>query len=58
MTPSERLRMGTALWEAGDSVQRAAARLRNPDADETEIAYLIAVARFGVDLARKAYKRS
>ena len=57
MTPSERLNLGVALWEAGDSLQRAASRRNNPDAGEAEIAFRIAVTRFASELARKAYRR-
>lgn len=57
MTPSERLELGVALWRAGDSLQRAAIRRSHPQADETEILYRIAVARFGSELARKAYRK-
>jgi hypothetical protein len=58
MTPSERLGLGVALWEAGDSLQRAAIRQKNPHADEVEITFQIAVTRFGSELAKKAYRRS
>jgi len=58
MTPSERLSVGAALWQAGDSVQRAAVRLQHPHADEAEIAFRIAAARFGLELARKAYRKT
>jgi hypothetical protein len=57
MTPSERLTLGAALWEAGDSVQRAAARRQNPHVGEAEITFRIAVSRFGSELARKAYRK-
>lgn len=57
MTPSERLSLGVALWEAGDSLQRAAVRRKNPDADEADIAFQIAVSRFGSELAQKAYRK-
>ncbi len=56
MTPSERLRLGAMLWQTGDSVQRAAIRRSNPDADDFEIAFRLAVTRFGFELARKAYQ--
>lgn len=58
MTPSERLGLGVALWEAADSVQRAAARLKYPDADEDEITFRVAVTRFGSPLAEKVYRKS
>ncbi|HEX4770946.1 MAG TPA: hypothetical protein VH351_08965 [Bryobacteraceae bacterium] len=57
MTPSERISLGASLWVAGDSVQRAAARRDNPLATEAEIAFRIAVTRFGPELARKAYRK-
>jgi len=57
MTASERLDIGAALWAAGDSLQHAAARRMYPEADDAEITFRIAVARFGEDLARKAYGR-
>lgn len=57
MTPSERLNIGVALWEAGNSLQRAAIRRNHPDADEAEITFRIAETRFGAELARKAYRR-
>lgn len=58
MTPAERLRVGVSLWEAGDAQQKAQVRRRNPEADETEILFQIAVARFGAELARAAYKKT
>jgi hypothetical protein len=58
MTPSERIDIGVALCTAGDALQRAGLRHLYPDADEAEITYRVAVARFGEELARKAYKRS
>ncbi len=57
MTPSERVGLGSALWDMGDSIQRAAAKLKNPHAGEAEITFRVAVARFGLELARKAYRR-
>ena len=57
MTPSERIDIGVALWEAGDALQRAGVRHRYPDADEAEITYRVAVTRFGEELARKVYGR-
>ena len=57
MTPSERLNLGAALWAAGDSLQRSAARRMFPDADETEINFRIAVSRYGEELARRAYRK-
>ena len=58
MTPAERLRLGAALWEAAHSLQWAAARRRHPDADEDEIAFQVAVTRFGAELARAAYRKA
>jgi hypothetical protein len=58
MTPSERLSLGAALWQAGDSVQRAAVRRQHPQADEAEVAFRIAAARFGLELAQKAYRKT
>lgn len=57
MTASERLEVGVALWETGDSLQRAALRGANPNAEEAEITFQIAVFRFGLDLARKACRK-
>ena len=57
MTASERLGLGVALWISGDSLQRAALRRENLYADEAEITFRIAVSRFGLELARKAYRR-
>ena len=55
MTPTERLDIGAALWQAGDTLQRVAMRRKYPHADKTEISFRIAETRFGVELARKAY---
>jgi hypothetical protein len=57
MTPAQRLDLGAALWEAADALQRAAARHKNPHAHEAEIAFGLAVSRFGSELARKAYRK-
>ena len=57
MTPSERVAIGTALWQAGDGLQRAAARRQYPDADDEEITFQVAVTRFGAVLARQVYRR-
>lgn len=57
MHPSERVRIGVSLWETGNSLQRDALKRRYPDADVTEIAFHMAVARFGPDLARRAWRR-
>lgn len=57
MTPAQRVSLGVALWEAGDATQRAALRRRYPDADESEVLYRLAVSRFGIDVARKVYRR-
>jgi hypothetical protein len=58
MTPSERVRLGVALWEAGHSLQCAAARRKHPHADEAEIAFQVAATRFGEKLARAAYRKA
>jgi len=58
MTPPERVRLGTALWQAGHSLQWAAARRKYPDANDEELAFQIAVTRFGEELARAAFRRS
>ena len=57
MTPSERIKIAVDLWEAGHRVQIAGTRQMHPDADDAEIMFRIAVARFGPELARKAYRR-
>ena len=57
MTPAERINVALALWEAADSVQRAAMRQLYPNEDEEEINFRLAVTRFGEELARKAYRR-
>lgn len=57
MTPAERLRIGASLWEAAHSLQRAAVRRRIPEANDTEIAFEIAVARIGPDLARRIWRK-
>ncbi|MCC6264603.1 MAG: hypothetical protein IT169_13575 [Bryobacterales bacterium] len=57
MSPAERLAIGVALWRAGDSVQRSSIRRMYPEADDAEITFRIACARFGHELARKAYGR-
>jgi hypothetical protein len=57
MTPAERVRLGVALWEAAYSLQSAAIRRRKPDADEAEIAFEIAVSRFGSEVARRLMQR-
>jgi len=57
MTPSERVRIGAALWAAGDSLQRAATRRTYPNADNEEINFRIAVTRYGAELACRVYRR-
>jgi Rv0078B-related antitoxin len=57
MTPSQGLALGMALREAGDSLQRAAMRRKHPHADEAEITFLIAVTRFGPELAKKVHRK-
>jgi len=58
MTASERLRFAAQLWTAGDALQRASFRRENLYADEADITFRIAVSRFGLDLARKVYRKS
>lgn len=58
LTPAERVRIGVDLWRAAWSLQRAAILHRNPAADEAEIAFQIAVSRFGPELARAAFRRN
>jgi hypothetical protein len=58
MSPAERVRIGVELWIAGDRTQRSAMRSQYPDADEAEISFRIAVSRFGLELARRAYRRA
>jgi hypothetical protein len=58
MTPAERSRLGAALWQAAHSLQWAAARRKYPGADDTEIAFQVAITRFGAELARAAYGRA
>jgi hypothetical protein len=58
MSPAERVRLGAAFWEAGYSLQWAAARRKYPDVDEAEIAFQVAVTRFGAALARAAYGKA
>ena len=58
MTPSERIDLAAGLCEAGHALERAAMRRRYPAAGEEEITFRIAVARFGQELACKAYGRT
>jgi hypothetical protein len=58
LSPAERTRLGAALWEAANSLQWAAIRRDHPDADEAEIAFQVAVTRFGPSLARAAYRKA
>ena len=57
LTPAERIDIAVALWVAADSLQRASLRMSFPEASEDEITFRIAVSRFGLELARKAYGR-
>lgn len=57
MTPSRRVSLGVALWEAAGALQRASMRRKYPDADDAEIAYRIAVTRFGREIAGAAWRR-
>jgi hypothetical protein len=56
-SPAERVRLAAALWEAAHSLQWAATR-KHPDANEAEIAFQVAVTRFGVKLASAAYRKA
>jgi hypothetical protein len=58
MTPAERVRLGVALWEAGDALQRSAAHRNDPDLDDAEISFRIAISRFGAALAQRAYRKT
>ena len=58
MTPAERVGLGVSLWETGHSLQRAGTRRKYPDADDEEIAFRMAVSRFGEEMARKAYGKA
>jgi hypothetical protein len=58
LSPGERVRICVGLWEAAQSLQWATTRLKYPDADEAEIAFHVAVTRFGVELARRVYKKA
>lgn len=57
MTPAERVRVGVGLWQAANSLQRAAIRSRRTEATEDEIALEIAVSRFGPELAHAAFQK-
>jgi Rv0078B-related antitoxin len=57
MTPSERVRIMADLWETGHALQCAGVRQQFPEADENEVIFRVAVARFGEELARKVYGR-
>jgi hypothetical protein len=57
MMPAERVGVAAGLWEAGHALQLSAMRRRYPEADDEEILFQIAVTRFGLELARKAYSR-
>jgi len=57
LTPSERVRIAAELWRAGHLLQCAAVRQRDPTASDDEVIFQVAVARFGLDVARKAYRR-
>ena len=57
MHPSERVRIGLSLWETANALQCAALRRMYPYADENEIAFHMAVARFGPELGRGAWRR-
>jgi hypothetical protein len=57
MTPSERINIALALWEAIDRTQRAVLRRDSPEATEDEILYRLAVTRYGDELADRAYRK-
>ena len=57
MTPTQRIQIAVSLCQASDNLQRAALRQRYPDADEKEILFRLGIARFGEELARRAYGR-
>lgn len=57
MTPAERVRLGVTLWEAAWSLQRAAVLRENPEADEAEVRYQIALRRFGPEVAGAVFGR-
>ncbi|MES1260444.1 MAG: hypothetical protein ABUS49_01820 [Acidobacteriota bacterium] len=57
MTPGQRVCLGAALWQAAESLQRASMRRKNPGAEDAEIAFRIAVTRFGPEIARAAWHR-
>ena len=57
MTPSERLGIVADLWKKGHALQCGGIRQQYPEADEDEVIFRVAVARFGMELARKAYRR-
>ncbi|HTS29358.1 MAG TPA: hypothetical protein VMH81_25985 [Bryobacteraceae bacterium] len=57
MSPAERIDIAVALWSAADDLQRAGTRWTYPDASEEEITFRIAITRFGLELARKVYRR-
>jgi hypothetical protein len=58
LSPGERVQIGLRLWEAANSLQRAAVLRENPDASEAEILYQIAASRFGEAVAQAAYRKS
>jgi hypothetical protein len=45
------------LWETGHALQCAGVRQQFPEADEDEVIFRVAAARFGEELARKVYGR-
>lgn len=55
MTPSERVQLGVSLCQAADALQRSALRRLYPDWSDAQITFQIAVSRFGLELATKAY---
>lgn len=58
MTPAERVRIGASLWEAAHSLQQSAVRRRIPNATDGEIAFQIAIARLGSNLAHRVWRKA
>jgi hypothetical protein len=57
MTPSERVRIMADLWETGHALRCAGVRQQFPQADDDEVIFRVAAARFGEELAQKVYGR-
>jgi hypothetical protein len=58
LTPQEKISIAAGLCEVADSLQRAGLRQLYPGADEAELTFRLAAAKFGEELARKAYRRA